>query len=214
MGKYAKQASASTATAIVTQAGKQLGTAGEKDLAIGKGLEDGTVTIRAEGTGKIYYFWETEGLTPDGSYSEEDSHLKVRRTFFSRTGKPVTDLKNIRRNELIVVKITLENTARNMIENVVVSDILPACLEIENPRISSIPELAWIKDMSTPDHTDIRDDRIHYYTTADEKPRHFYYLTRAVSTGKFNLGPVSADAMYDGSYHSYHGAGVIVINDE
>ena len=93
----------------------------------------------------------------------------------------------------------------------VLSDIFPAGLEIENPRISAVPELSWIKDNSVPTHMDIRDDRINYFTDIDEKPKSFYYLARAVSTGKFVMGPVSADAMYDGSYHSYHGAGVIEI---
>jgi uncharacterized protein YfaS (alpha-2-macroglobulin family) len=32
-----------------------------------------------------------------------------------------------------------------------------------------------------------------------------------VSPGTYKMGPVSADAMYNGEYHSYHGAGVIKV---
>jgi len=37
----------------------------------------------------------------------------------------------------------------------------------------------------------------------------FYYTVRAVSPGTFKMGPVSADAMYNGEYHSYWGGGVV-----
>jgi uncharacterized protein YfaS (alpha-2-macroglobulin family) len=66
----------------------------------------------------------------------------------------------------------------------------------------------WIKDGTTPTALDIRDDRINFFTDVSGT-QHFYYAVRAVSTGMFRMGPVSADAMYAGEYHSYHGAGVI-----
>ena len=102
---------------------------------------------------------------------------------------------------------------RNNVDNVVITDILPAGIEIENPRVSTVPELQWIKDNTIPNHMDIRDDRINYFTGIGSIPQSFYYMARAVSTGKFVMGPVSADAMYDGSFHSYHGAGTVTITE-
>ena len=32
-------------------------------------------------------------------------------------------------------------------------------------------------------------------------------IVRAVSPGNYKIGPVSANAMYNGEYHSYNGAG-------
>ena len=55
----------------------------------------------------------------------------------------------------------------------------------------------------------MRDDRLNLFTTATGKPKSFYYMARAVSKGTFKLGPISADAMYNGEYHSYNGAGVM-----
>ncbi|HMT28830.1 MAG TPA: MG2 domain-containing protein [Bacteroidia bacterium] len=211
LGKFMKTAGASNATATITANGKVIGEFKGEDLSITKGITGGDVKIKSSGNGKLYYFWEMEGLTTDGSFIQEDSYLQVRKSYFNRFGQPVSSLRDIKQNDLIVVKISLVNSQRNLVENVVLSDILPAGLEIENPRISAVPELSWIKDNSVPTHMDIRDDRINYFTDIDEKPKSFYYLARAVSTGKFVMGPVSADAMYDGSYHSYHGAGVIEI---
>ena len=58
---------------------------------------------------------------------------------------------------------------------------------------------------------DVRDDRITYFTALDSRWKRYHYVVRAVSKGKFKLGPVSGDAMYDGEYHSYNGAGEVVI---
>jgi uncharacterized protein YfaS (alpha-2-macroglobulin family) len=86
---------------------------------------------------------------------------------------------------------------------------LQAGFEIENPRLSETADMQWIKDSSSPEHFDIRDDRINLFTTVDRNAKAYYYVVRAVSKGSFIMGPVSADAMYNGEYHSYNGAGVI-----
>lgn len=109
------------------------------------------------------------------------------------------------------MKITLESTNGLTIDNVVVTDLLPAGLEIENPRLTEQRDMAWIQKPSVPDHLDLRDDRINFYTTATGTQQTFYYLARAVSKGRFVIGPVSADAMYNNDYRSYNGAGMVTI---
>jgi uncharacterized protein YfaS (alpha-2-macroglobulin family) len=92
---------------------------------------------------------------------------------------------------------------------VVITDLLPAGFEIENPRTKEIPGMEWIKDDHTPMALDIRDDRINLFVNATSMKQTYYYAVRAVSTGLFKMGPVSADAMYNGEYHSYNGGGMI-----
>jgi uncharacterized protein YfaS (alpha-2-macroglobulin family) len=52
---------------------------------------------------------------------------------------------------------------------------------------------------------------VNIFTSANNKPKDFYYMVRAVSNGLYQLGPIQADAMYNGAFHSYHGAGVVRI---
>jgi uncharacterized protein YfaS (alpha-2-macroglobulin family) len=125
-------------------------------------------------------------------------------------GRPVTG-NTFRQNEIIILKLTLEKAYSNNIENIVITDILPAGFEIENPRTKELPGMDWIKNASEPQALDIRDDRIHFFVNADSQPQSYYYAVRAVSLGTFRQGPVSADAMYHGEMHSYHGAGVVKI---
>jgi uncharacterized protein YfaS (alpha-2-macroglobulin family) len=133
----------------------------------------------------------------------------VRRQFLNRDGLPVSPT-GIRQNDLVVVKITLQAAdAAGEVKNVAITDLLPAGLEIENPRLGPQRDVKGLQEASTPDYLDVRDDRINLFTTASATPKTFYYLARAVSKGTFKLGPVSADAMYNAEYHSYNGAGVV-----
>lgn len=211
LGKVARRAQQSNVTAKVMVNGKELAAFNGTDVLITQGIADQSVSIQANGSGNVYYFWEQEGIPFDGSYTQEDSYLKVRKSFYDRSGHLI-NTASIRQNDLVVVKISLQALDyKNSIENVAVTDILPAGLEIENPRIGSIPELSWIKDAAAYDYMDVRDDRISFFTTATGAEKNYYYVVRAVSKGLFHMGPVSADAMYNGEYHSYWGAGKVVV---
>jgi len=59
---------------------------------------------------------------------------------------------------------------------------------------------------------DIRDDRIIYFTDVNAQWKHYYYMARVVSEGSYFMGPVSAEAMYDGTFHSSSGAGMVVVD--
>ena len=182
------------------------------DLTLKQDVVNHNLTIETNGQGSLYYSYEVVGLTINGFYKQEDNFLKVRKTFLNRFGQPINGT-SFNQNDLIVVKITLENTVGNDVSNVVITDMLPAGFEIENPRVGAVPDLNWIKDNTTPDYIDMRDDRINLFTNITSKPKNFYYLVRAVSTGNYVMGPVSADAMYNGEYHSYNGAGRIIIKN-
>jgi uncharacterized protein YfaS (alpha-2-macroglobulin family) len=215
LGKVARRTASTTLQASITVAGKQITQFQGSDVVIqNREMAGAQASVRASasGSGFLYYFWETEGVPTVGAVPEEDSYLRVRRTLLDRNGRPLA-ADAIRHNDLVVVKLSLSSTNGARVENVVLTDMLPAGLEIENPRIGSVPELSWIRDNAEPQYSDIRDDRIHFFVTADGTTRSYYYLCRAVSKGTFFVGPASADAMYNGEYHSYSGAGVVKISD-
>ncbi|MCU0468208.1 MAG: alpha-2-macroglobulin family protein [Arcicella sp.] len=208
LGKLAKKANASTVTASISSNNKVLGNFTANDLLL-KNIGNQSI-IRTQGRGSLYYFAQAEGLSATGKYENIDNVLKVRKQFYTRSGQPLGGAK-FKQNQLVVVKITLQSTNGLAVENVVVTDMLPAGVEIENPRLTADRDLVWVKDQTVPEHFDIRDDRINFFTNISNTPQTFYYLVRAVSKGKFQMGPVSADAMYRGEYRSYSGGGVAVV---
>ena len=210
LGKLAKQANASNVTGTVKAGNTTLGEAGPNDLVATKGIVNQTISITPNGSGSLYYFWQAEGLTRSSEVKEEDSFLQVRKTFYDRFGNAVSG-NSFKQNDMVVIKISLSTTDGSSVPNVVITDMLPAGFEIENPRISEVPAMNWARDVSTPEYFDIRDDRINLFTTATGYAKNYYYVVRAVSTGTFRMGPVQADAMYNGEYHSVNGAGQIKV---
>jgi uncharacterized protein YfaS (alpha-2-macroglobulin family) len=211
LGKLARAAAQSNVTAEIKSNGKSIGIMDGKDWKLTNAqLSSNNIEVTTKGNGRLYFSWQMEGISSTGAYREEDNFIKVRRTFYDRSGRQVVG-NTFKQNELIIVGITLEKAFTNDIENIVITDILPAGFEIENPRTKELPGMDWIKNAAEPVSFDVRDDRIHLFVDAHYPRQVYYYAVRAVSLGNFRQGPVSADAMYNGEIHSYHGAGVVKI---
>ncbi|HXB09066.1 MAG TPA: MG2 domain-containing protein [Puia sp.] len=214
LGKIARQDAGSTVTGDVRVDGRVVGSMTGNPVKFttkelrGSGGGPAHVDIATHGNGKLYYFWEAEGISASGAYKEEDNYLRVRKRFYDRYGRPLTG-NTFKQNDLIIVQLTLERTFSTDVDNIVITDMLPAGFEVENPRTKELPGMDWVKGDDSPTALDVRDDRINLFVNLHEMRQTYYYAVRAVSPGVYHMGPVTADAMYNGEYHSYNGAGTI-----
>ena len=175
-------------------------------------LNGSNITLKASGTGEVYFFWSAEGVKLNEKVKEEDSYLQIRRSFYSyKTERLISD-NRFYQGELIVCKIELTGFERNA-DNIVITDLIPAGFEIENPRLNPATELKWKpRNPMNVQYMDIRDDRLLLFTNlVRNKTNDFYYLLRVVNQGTYQLPVIGAEAMYDQEYHSYHGAGVVKV---
>lgn len=168
-------------------------------------LQSPQIKLETRGTGRVYYTWQAEGIPLGGKIKEEDNYIKVRRRLFNRNGVPL-NANSFKQNDLVIVQVSLENNYSTPVDNIVISDLLPAGFEIENPRIREVAGMNWVKDASDPEAMDIRDDRINLFMNLRQTKQVYYYAVRAVAAGNFNWGALGAEAMYQGEYHSYNGA--------
>jgi len=211
LGKLARENIRSVISVSVKVDGKQIASGDGKTLLLtSKQLNGKEVEITTIGKGKLYYSLISEGISATGDFKEEDNFIRVRKQFYDRYGKALTS-NTFRQNDMIIVGISIDNAYSSSIENIVITDMLPAGFEIENPRIKEIPGMNWIKNDNYPSHSDIRDDRINLFINLTSARQTYYYAVRAVSSGWYKMGPVMADAMYNGEIHSYNGAGSIRI---
>lgn len=210
LGKFARITAKTDISADITINGKPAGKFANKDLSITSDLNNARLDISARGSGNLFYFYEVSGIRASGLPHEEDNYMVVRKNFYDRNGRPHIG-NTFAQNELVVVEITLQSKEMASIENVAVTDLLPACFEIENSRLTAERSAEWMKGRATPDYTDIRDDRITFFSTATTVAKKFYYTVRVVGKGDFVMGPVSADAMYNGLYHSVSGSMKLII---
>jgi uncharacterized protein YfaS (alpha-2-macroglobulin family) len=164
----------------------------KKEKVLGK-----EVRIKIQGEGPCYFYWYLSGIKKGADFEEYDRGLKVNRYYLDRWGHLI-DYQNIKQSEVVVAKIRMTAQADNL-DNVIVTDMLPAGLEIENPRLGSRNVIEWIGNKSVvPDYMDIRDDRLNIYLNLPKgKTVDFYYMLRAVTAGSFVLPPVKGEAMYD-----------------
>ena len=209
LGKLARAANTATVTGDIKVNGRSVGKVSNNSVTLhAKQLGGTNVEIITAGSGRLYYYWQSEGISASGDYKEEDSYIKVRKKFYDRYGR-VLPANTFNQNDMVIVQITLEKSYSGDVDNIVISDLLPAGFEIENPRTKEIPGMDWIKDANTPTSLDVRDDRINLFVDLQNNRQTYYYAVRAVSPGTYRMGPVGAEAMYNGEYHSYHGAGTI-----
>ncbi|HSC36759.1 MAG TPA: hypothetical protein VLD19_02765, partial [Chitinophagaceae bacterium] len=211
LGKIARANNKSTVTATISVNGKTVGNLSSGAVKLSaKQLGGNEVDIATKGEGSLYYWWQSEGISVSGAYKEEDNYIKVRRRFYDRYGRAISG-NTFKQNDLVIVQLTLEKSYSGDVDNVALTDLLPAGFEIENPRTKELPGMDWIKDASTPTALDVRDDRINLFVDLRYTRQTYYYAVRAVSPGIYRMGPASADAMYNGEYHSYNGAGTIKV---
>jgi len=138
-----------------------------------------------------------------------------------------------------LIAVTLRVESARPLTRVVVEDLLPGGLEVENPRIqgsvSAAAGLASIDPFASGStvtgasagdeqppvddpaiHLDVRDDRLVIMGDLRAQPHGDYaleyrYLLRAVVPGTYVRPPVRAECMYDSSIHALQGGGHLTV---
>ena len=147
--------------------------------------------------GSAFYSLVTRGIPLDTTFQEEERGLELEREIRTRRGRQV-DLSEIRQGELIVVKTRIRSV-QGPVQNVVIQQLLPSGLEVENPRLATTEKLGWMTGTALgADYQDLRDDRVLFFADLPANQwRTVYTLLRAVSPGDFRIPPVHAEAMYN-----------------
>lgn len=211
LGKAASLNADADVTVDVLVGDKKISTYTGNDLSLNTAeLNGAEITLKASGKGEVYYFWSTEGVKVNKKVEEKDSYMAVRRYYYDyRNGGQVN---NFTQGQMILAKITLTGYERSA-ENIVITDMIPAGFEIENPRLTEVNRLNINSaNLMNIQFSDFRDDRLILFTNLQRnKTSEFYYLLRVVNKGKFELPAIGAEALYDKEYSSYNGAKQVAV---
>ena len=220
LGKYLRQSRSTTPyeRLSVSSDGKPLAESdGAKPLAVDPSFTEGPrleVKIAGAPDAKAYVSWLQTGV-PLNPPADEDAGMKIRRRYLDSAGQPLG--ANLRSGALVQVEITVESLTS--LENVVIDDLLPAGLEIENARLQTTADERQVRRVKrredearpaefTHGRLDIRDDRlIAMGSLSRAGSASFTYLARAVTPGTYVVPPVRGECMYDIGLHSLSGGG-------
>lgn len=141
----------------------------------------------------------------------------IDRSYYTLDGKPA-DIVQARQNErfVVVLKVT-ENNAWT--SRVLVTDLLPAGFEIDNPSLVSSADLASFEWLGPTDaaHSEFRTDRfVAAFDRVSASPREFTvaYVVRAVTPGTYALPAASVEDMYRPELSARTGAGVMEVRGQ
>jgi uncharacterized protein YfaS (alpha-2-macroglobulin family) len=187
------------------QAGQALlWSAGEKDHPMPPDGAEMAVRVAGDAKAKAHVSWLIHGVpmvTPGAS----DNAMTIRRRLLDERGQPIQSGR-VHSGDLVEIELSI--TSPTALENLVIEDLLPAGLEIENPRLRTTASDAAEKPESEQNafrdsRVDMRDDRLVVMgSLLRGDAGTFVYTARAVTAGTFVLPPVHAECMYDNQINS------------
>lgn len=223
LGTYLEKAGVASAkpykAATVSMDGREVGRAldgdrlvlGDKTLAL-KGNKAPVLDVAVTGDGHAYFVYSLRGL-PINAPDPVSSGLAVAREWLDSSGKPI-DLSSgtvrLKQGERVTVKLSLK--PEKQVADLVVSDLLPGGMEVENPRLKTSSAGASGEDDSKWGmYIDQREDRLLVFFDQVSGLTTYSYTMRAVSKGSFVLPPLAAEGMYAPEVNAITSSGRVII---
>ncbi|MBR1671927.1 MAG: hypothetical protein IJ702_03285 [Fretibacterium sp.] len=151
----------------------------------------GDLLLDVTGEGKGYYSWSLMG-TPKAQPKAERRGLNIECSWLDDQGNAIDLARPIPQGTRLQAILTLKPSLP--VSNLAVSCLLPAGLEIENPRLDDGVEPTG---SSYGIVSDIRDDRLLLFFDRLDRETAYGFKVRAVTRGTFVVPPISAAGMYD-----------------
>lgn len=208
-----------TLTADLTAAGKTLGQmTGERVILSNEEVprtdkgQPEEITVTTSGSGVAYCIYSVRGV-PMAPPKAASNNLVLTRTWTNSDGKVIFNEKT---NGPVVVKqgdrvtVTIRLKPEFSINDIVLSDLTPGGMEVENPRLNtSAGEAAQY----APGYLDLREDRLLVFFTQLYAPKgyEYTYTMRAVSRGTFVLPQVAAEGMYNPEINAISTPAILVV---
>jgi uncharacterized protein YfaS (alpha-2-macroglobulin family) len=170
----------------------------QEDIPVGAKLK-----LDNAGPGVLYYSLVMSGVPADGKSQPAGDHgVAVRRELLTLDGSPL-DSHSLEAGTVAVVRISV-NTLGQRLRNLVVEDLLPAGLEVENVTLKTSQVVPWAKQRHKLGlrHVEVRDDRVLIFADTLSGSAEYYYVVRAVSCGDFIWPAISCECMYDAGINS------------
>ncbi len=162
----------------------------------------GSAPVTVQGKTGLFAVVTTTGNRVSGANLWGQNGVRVSRAWKDLEGNEVNPTDLVLGTPMFV-DLTIENLTRYGVQNVALTDRVPAAWEIENPRLGrgSLPDWVNSDELWTTENMNVRDDRIEVFGTLPGNGTvHVIYKVRATFAGTFHVPEASVEAMYDPTY--------------
>jgi uncharacterized protein YfaS (alpha-2-macroglobulin family) len=171
----------------------------------------------------LYATVAVRGIARSGDEDTSSNGLEISVEYSDAAGHPISDVGKLAQGSDLAAGITIRNASRRRLENLALTQMVPAGWEIRNERMDGGEALGtttpaeprnndgwwWIPDGSrdatskTAEYVDIRDDRIQqYFSLRAGDSITFHTRMNAAYLGRYYLPGTSVEAMYDATQHA------------
>ncbi len=190
---------------------------GNDELPAGADGAPAAVRVKAD-KGAAYCIYSVRGVPLQEPQRPENTGLTVEREWQDADGNALDPSKEplkLKQGDRIVV--TIKVTAGVPTPDVVLSDLTPGGMEVENPRLESAAkgddeESDGESEGGASDiHLDLREDRVLVFFDRVDGTVTYKYSMRAVNKGAFVVPPTAAEGMYNPERNDIAPSGVVIV---
>lgn len=175
---------------------------------IGINGQQASVSLNNTGNATLFVRIITEGVASQRQVPAYSNGLSLAVNYLGMSGQRI-NIAALEQGTNFMASVTLTNTSERGLRHLVLSQIFPAGWEILNTRyLKGTPAGPY-----APTYQDVRDDRV--LSHIDYLPPHRQITVKinlcAVYPGRFQLPPVSCEAMYDHTVRANTAGGTVMV---
>ena len=178
----------------------------------------GQVEVRldsAVGVERAFAALDWEGVPPRGQVADEEGRIRLAVEWLDEDGRPIS-ADTLDQGTAFWGRIRVESgSPHHGLEEVALTQLLPAGWEIESPRLPPGSRPSWMKDwrLHAEEYLDARDDRADWFFDLPPAGQVLDFALRlnAVTRGTFARPPTQVEAMYDRAFRARRAGGTVVV---
>lgn len=176
-------------------------------------LEQSSVTISNQGSDPVDAVI-TAVAPPAQSLPAGGDGFHIQRSYYTLEGEEA-NITSVEQNQRFVVVLQIDDL-QNWASRILVTDLLPAGFEIDNPRLVTSADLAnfsWLEQTETA-HVEFRKDRFvaaFERDAGDKKPITLAYVVRAVTPGIYTHPAATVEDMYRPQFSARSATGMMEV---
>lgn len=171
---------------------------------------ENNIDVVNEGENLLFVTFTQQGVPENYDNTVTENNLGMKVEFSDMALNPL-DVTSIPQGTGFIMTVTVTNTTFRQINNIALTEMVPAGWEIENTRLFETN--SGYRD-SPYDYRDFRDDRVYtYFSLKAGETRKYYLNLTAAYRGTYYMPSVTCEAMYDNDVNARRPGGRVTVTE-